>query len=1123
MKSLLRVWLACSFCLLMAAPEARAQVQDVPRKINVQGVLRNVAGEVVSGSYTVNFTIYSAQTGGTILYGPEPQYLTVTGGVFSTYIGPVPPETFVNRSEAWLGIRVGSDAELPRQQIGSVGFSYQAQHAEEADVLLGAASDVACTGCVDGTDVAFNYAGSASKGGPASDLACTACVAGSEIGSATITATNIASNAVTTVKIADGAVTNAKLGADAVTSAKIQDGQVMTVDLADGAVTSAKMAAGAVGATQLGVSWALGVSAGGDAAGLTCTGCVDQNEVSFNYAASNAKGGAATNVDCTASPCIADTEITFNYAGSASKGGAASNLACTDCVDQNEVQFNYAGSTSEGGPAIDVACTGCVGDTDLGVNYAGSASKGGPASDLACTGCVASSEVSFNWAMGTGPGGAATGVSCTGCVNSTAILDGTILNADISATANIDGSKVVAATTSARGTVQVGTGLSVDGSGLLTVNFGTAAGTVAAGNHTHTEYYMNNSSSNDLMLYPGKRFYIYDDGADAAASPYMVQAGAGTANLQRVRMGFPVGGTTAYFEVWSESPALQAHVLRADGYAKHAGNLEVGGQVTCTGCVGSAAIADGSVSSADIADGTIAGGDLASNISITTSGNVTGGNAYFNAYYDRQDNNYYADPNGTSRMLQITYDRLAASARPYPTANWMGLDNGNAYLDTLNTDTDGTPLNINYYRCGNVEYFTGNCAAGSYEVNINGAERAKIWYDRDNAGYYMDPSATSNFYAVYTRGADGNTTHLPYTNGYNYLRGNTYFNGVLYDEGNSAYYLDPASNSRVNLMYANGLRLYNAYPGDASGFAQVANGSGHLYLAPDSAASQYVIMRYGSDDRIYFMLNGGIDTARPSFRTNGNYLVINPGTNDKNIYLLWDTGGNVQINGALYADIMYDRNGSGCVSDPSGTTATSSVYGNLGFFNQFRADQIYAANNVLVGDAAGDTWSYRMYRGLVVNNGNGIRPVSDNNSFVGLPMKRFYASWIINQYGASHRHLKREITYLTDDQIRNLGDMVMSLKPATFYYNSDAKPEEVNEDNSGNVRYVPHIGMILDEMPPVLTNGGHDWSITDSVGFLLSTAKYFEMQNREKDQRIRDLEDRVAVLEQVLVDAGLLK
>lgn len=50
-----------------------------------------------------------------------------------------------------------------------------------------------------------------------------------------------------------------------------------------------------------------------------------------------------------------------------------------------------------------------------------------------------------------------------------------------------------------------------------------------------------------------------------------------------------------------------------------------------------------------------------------------------------------------------------------------------------------------------------------------------------------------------------NDTWFPYTNGANYLRGTMYFNSTLYDENNTTYYLDPASNSTFNQLFANGV------------------------------------------------------------------------------------------------------------------------------------------------------------------------------------------------------------------------------------------------------------------------------------------------------------------------------
>ena len=88
-------------------------------------------------------------------------------------------------------------------------------------------------------------------------------------------------------------------------------------------------------------------------------------------------------------------------------------------VDASKVSFNFAGSTTKGGAATDVSCTGCVAPGELSQAYAGSATPGGAASDLACDGCVATGEVAFAWAAGTSKGGPAAGLECAGCVGTT--------------------------------------------------------------------------------------------------------------------------------------------------------------------------------------------------------------------------------------------------------------------------------------------------------------------------------------------------------------------------------------------------------------------------------------------------------------------------------------------------------------------------------------------------------------------------------------------------------------------------------------------------------------------------------------------------------------------------------
>ena len=115
---------------------------------------------------------------------------------------------------------------------------------------------------------------------------------------------------------------------------------------------------------------------------------IDTGEVSFNYAGSSSKGGAASGLACT--DCVTlGTETTGGYAGSSSEGGDASGLACTDCVTLgNETTGGYAGSSSEGGAASGLACTDCVAlGTETTGNYAGSSSEGGTATNaLDCSG-----------------------------------------------------------------------------------------------------------------------------------------------------------------------------------------------------------------------------------------------------------------------------------------------------------------------------------------------------------------------------------------------------------------------------------------------------------------------------------------------------------------------------------------------------------------------------------------------------------------------------------------------------------------------------------------------------------------------------------------------------------------
>ncbi len=301
-----------------------------------------------------------------------------------------------------------------------VGFAYAGSASAG-----GAAEDVACAGCValgtetsgsydstpdtiadDGSigpsEVSFNFAAGATKGGAATDLSCAACVV---------------------------------LGTE--TSGSYDSTPDSIAD--DGAISGAEITDGSVASADVGFNYAGSAGKGGAASDLSCTGCVALGtETSGTFDATTdtiaddgaISGGEITDGSVTgtdiADGSIGAADVTIAYAGSATQGGPAADLACTACVGPLEVSFAYAGSVSAGGAASDVACAGCVAlgsetsgtydstadtiaddgaissaeisdgtivNADLGVNYAGSTSKGGPASDLSCTSCVSAGEI----------------------------------------------------------------------------------------------------------------------------------------------------------------------------------------------------------------------------------------------------------------------------------------------------------------------------------------------------------------------------------------------------------------------------------------------------------------------------------------------------------------------------------------------------------------------------------------------------------------------------------------------------------------------------------------------------------------------------------------------------------
>ncbi|TVQ13678.1 MAG: hypothetical protein EA361_09185, partial [Bacteroidetes bacterium] len=109
---------------------------NIPQLISFSGRLADNQGNPLNSSLSVTFSIYSVSSGGSALWS-EVTNIQVTDGLFQVNLGaqtPIPPSVFsdVNR---WLGIKVGSDAEMsPRTRIASVGYAMQAGGAAGGDL-----------------------------------------------------------------------------------------------------------------------------------------------------------------------------------------------------------------------------------------------------------------------------------------------------------------------------------------------------------------------------------------------------------------------------------------------------------------------------------------------------------------------------------------------------------------------------------------------------------------------------------------------------------------------------------------------------------------------------------------------------------------------------------------------------------------------------------------------------------------------------------------------------------------------------------------------------------------------------------------------------------------------------
>lgn len=115
----------------------------VPVTALVEGMLRSTAGgPATDGNYTATFRIYTEAAAVQALWTEGPIVIAVKSGHFTQTLGvkSALSQQVISQigAEAWMGIQIGEEPELPRQPLNSVLFALRT---ETADSL-------ACSGCL---------------------------------------------------------------------------------------------------------------------------------------------------------------------------------------------------------------------------------------------------------------------------------------------------------------------------------------------------------------------------------------------------------------------------------------------------------------------------------------------------------------------------------------------------------------------------------------------------------------------------------------------------------------------------------------------------------------------------------------------------------------------------------------------------------------------------------------------------------------------------------------------------------------------------------------------------------------------------------------------------------------
>ena len=175
----------CAFVLALGLTVPALVTAAVPAQVAIEGVLTGAGGvPVVDGSYELTVAIYPGEGVANASWQEGPTKVDVTAGRFGLALGSktaLSASLLAGLQQAWIGVRVGADPELPRVPMRATAYALVADQAAALACTGCIGSDQLANGSISAAKLGFNYAGAATKGGAALDLVCTGCVGSAEL------------------------------------------------------------------------------------------------------------------------------------------------------------------------------------------------------------------------------------------------------------------------------------------------------------------------------------------------------------------------------------------------------------------------------------------------------------------------------------------------------------------------------------------------------------------------------------------------------------------------------------------------------------------------------------------------------------------------------------------------------------------------------------------------------------------------------------------------------------------------------------------------------------------------------------------------------------------------------